>query len=94
MSSYSAAPRAGHLDAVLHIFSYLSTHERSRIVMDDSCFPHKEAKKPDWNQFYPYAKDDIPLDLPEPRGRAIQQIMFVDASHAANVENFSQEPES
>ncbi len=85
MSSYSAAPRAGHLDAVLHIFSYLSMHERSRIVMDDSYFPHKEAEKPNWNQFYPHAKDDIPPDLPEARGKVIQQIMFVDASHAANV---------
>ena len=85
MSSYSAAPRAGHLDAVMHIFAYLGSHERSRIVMDDSYFPHKETEKSDWSQFYPDAKDEIPPDMPEPRGRAIQQTVFVDASHAANV---------
>ena len=85
MSSYSTAPRVGHLNAVLHIFSYLSTHERSRIVMDDSYFPHKESEKPDWSQFYPDARDNIPPDMPEPRGKPVQQTMFVDASHAANV---------
>lgn len=85
LSSYSIAPREGHLEAVLHIFSYLDSHSRSRIVMDDSYFPHEELEKPDWSQFYPDAKDDIPPDMPEPRGKAVQITMFVDASHAANV---------
>ena len=44
ISLYSVAPREGHLDAVLQIFSYLATHDRSRIVMDDSYFPHTETK--------------------------------------------------
>ena len=85
LSSYSAAPREGHLEAVLHIFSYLSTHERSRIVMDDAYYPHAELEKPDWSPFYPGAKDELPPDMPEPRGKAVQITMFVDASHAANV---------
>jgi hypothetical protein len=53
--------------------------------MDDSYFPHKESEKPDWSQFYPDARDNIPPDMPEPRGKPVQQTMFVDASHAANV---------
>ena len=85
MSSYTTAPRSGHLDAVLHMFSYLNTHGRSRIVMDDSYFPHEELEKPDWNQFYPGARDEIPPDMPEALGKALQQTVFVDASHAANV---------
>lgn len=85
MSSYNAAPRSGHLDAVLHMFSYLDTHKRSRIVMDDDYFPHKELERPDWSQFYPGAKEELPLDMPEPLGKPLQQTMFVDASHAANV---------
>ena len=35
MSSCRALPRRGHLEAVMHIFSYLKSHERSRIVFDD-----------------------------------------------------------
>lgn len=85
LSSYSAAPREGHLEAVLHIFAYLNSHERSRIVMDDAYYPHVELERPDWSQFYPGAKDEIPPDMPEPRGKPVQITMFVDASHAANV---------
>ena len=85
MSSYNAAPRSGHLDAVLHMFSYLDAHKRSRIVMDDAYFPHKELERPDWSQFYPGAKEELPSDMPEALGRPLQQTMFVDASHAANV---------
>lgn len=85
MSSYSAAPRSGHLDAVLHMFSYLDSHNRSKIVMDDTYFPHQELEKPDWGQFYPGAKEELPSDMPEPLGKALQQTMFVDASHAANI---------
>jgi hypothetical protein len=32
MAAYSAAPREGHMEAVMHIFAYLQGHERSRIV--------------------------------------------------------------
>ena len=85
LSSYSVAPREGHLEAVLHIFSYLSSHDRSRIVMDDAYYPHQELERPDWSQFYPEAKEEIPPDMPEPRGKPVQITMFVDASHAANV---------
>ena len=53
--------------------------------MDDGYFPHKEIDKPDWAQFYPGAKEEIPLDAPEALGKPLQQTMFVDASHAANV---------
>ena len=85
MSSYSAAPRSGHLDAVLHIFAYLATHNRSRIVMDDGYYPHVEAAAADWREFYPDARDVLPPDMPEPLGRPVQITMFVDASHATNL---------
>ena len=35
MSSCHALPRRGHLEAVMRMFSYLKSHERSRIVFDD-----------------------------------------------------------
>ncbi len=82
MSSYNAAPRSCHLDAVLHIFAYLASHDRSRIVMDDGYVSHPDEPRCVWSEFYPEAKDEnCPRDIPE----AVQQTMFVDASHAANV---------
>jgi hypothetical protein len=34
MAKFSAAPRVNHLTYVLHIFSYLKSHSRSRLVFD------------------------------------------------------------
>ena len=85
MSSYSAAPRSGQLDAVLHIFAYLASHDRSRIVMDDGYVSHETEPVCEWKEFYPEAKDEIPPDMPEALGNPVQQTVFVDASHAANL---------
>jgi hypothetical protein len=78
-------PREGHLEALFHIFAYLSTHNRSKIVMDDELpvIPLEEEK--DFSEFYPFAKDVMPEEMPEPRGKEVQITMFVDASHAANM---------
>lgn len=73
MSSYNAAPRSGHLDAVLHIFAYLASHDRSRVVMDDGYVPHAGETPCEWKEFYPEAKDEIPPDVPEPLGNPVQQ---------------------
>jgi hypothetical protein len=85
MAAYNACPRVGHIEAVMHIFSYLSCHERSRLVFDDAYVDHSVHDRADWSEFYPDAKDVLPPDMPEPRGKPVQITMFVDASHAANV---------
>jgi hypothetical protein len=36
MSSYMAAPREGNLEQLFHIFGYLKSHDRSRLVFDDT----------------------------------------------------------
>jgi hypothetical protein len=36
LSQYLALPRAGHLEAVYHIFAYLNKHDKSSIVFDQS----------------------------------------------------------
>jgi hypothetical protein len=85
MSSYTAMPREGHLEALFHIFVYLSTHNRSKIVMDDDIPIIDAEPTPDFKEFYPFAEDVIPEQMPEPRGKEVQITMFVDASHAANM---------
>ncbi len=85
MSSYNAAPRSGHLDAVLHIFAYLASHDRSRIVMDDGYVPHPVEPLCVWSEFHPEAMDEVPPDMPEALGSPVQQTMFVDALHVANL---------
>ena len=38
----------------------------------------------DWKEFYPDAKEDIHLDMPEACGSNVQINTFVDADHARN----------
>jgi hypothetical protein len=44
LSSFMAHPRVGHMNEVLHIFSYLKHHENSKIVFDPYPQPWDEMK--------------------------------------------------
>ena len=86
MSTYLAMPREGHLEQVLHIFGYLKCHKKMRILFDSGCPKVKENwfKKYDWFDFYRDAKEAIPPNMPEARGREVTITCFVDANHASN----------
>jgi hypothetical protein len=86
LSSFLAMPRRGHLEAAYHIFAYLKLHDRSKIVFDDAKIDWKsdKFKTVDWADFYPDAKEDLPPNAPEPRGKSVQINCFVDADHAGN----------
>jgi hypothetical protein len=85
LAAYTAAPRQGHLEAVFHIYAYLDRHTRSRVVFDDSYVRVDDEIDVDWSSFYPDAKDEIPDNMPEPRGKEVQIIAFVDASHGSDL---------
>jgi hypothetical protein len=36
LAAYCAAPREGHLSAVMHVFAYLKAHTRSKVILDPS----------------------------------------------------------
>ena len=84
MSRFLAAPREGHLEQVLHIFAYLKKNNRSKIVFDDSLpeFDESRFERCDWEEFYPGAREVIPPNAPEVRGRPMTMTCFVDADHA------------
>ena len=70
------------------IFSYLAKHENSPIVFDDSdpMFAKGTFQSHDWSDIYgDEMHEDIPADMPAPRGRAVSITMFVDANHAGNL---------
>jgi hypothetical protein len=85
LATYSASPRTGHFSAMLHIYSYLNQHNRSKIVFDDSYIEIEEEQKQDWGGFYPNAKEILPPNMPEPRGRVMQMTAYVDADHAGDL---------
>lgn len=84
MGGYSAAPREGHLDAVLHIFAWMKCHSRSKIVLDSDYPEYEEPGKPDWSEFYAGAKELLPPDMPEPLGNPVVMTTFVDSDHAGD----------
>ncbi len=87
MAQHMAAPRVGHLDQIFHMFGYLKSHERSKLVLDPA-YPQVDDShfiQADWSEFYPDAKELIPLNAPEPRGNPIMISCFVDADHAGNL---------
>jgi hypothetical protein len=86
MSKYLIQPREGHLNEIFHLFGYLKSHDRSRIVLDASHPKIDESSfvKQDWTNFYMDARESIPPNAPEPRGNSVVMSCFVDANHAGD----------
>jgi len=86
LSSYLAAPRIGHLEAVFHIFGYLKHVPRRKLGFDPSHPYVDETRfhKFDWEDFYRGAEEAIPTNMPVPRGNPVSTTCFVDANHAGN----------
>ena len=89
LSTHLVLPRAGHLQQLYHIFGYLKNSSRRRLYFDPEHPNISESRFQtfDWIDFYKDASEDIPLDMPEPRGREVSIHCFVDASHASDKEN-------
>jgi hypothetical protein len=86
LSSLLSSPRQGHLEQVLHIFTYLKRYDWSTMIFDDTLLNIDESKFPtaDWTEFYRYAKEEIPPNAPEPHGKEVHMYCFCDADHAGD----------
>ena len=68
------------------MFGYLKTHSKRRLFFDprhpdiDEC----AFSSYEWYDFYRDAKEQVPNDMPPPRGRAVSSHCFVNADHASN----------
>ena len=87
MAKFSAAPRANYLTYVLRIFSYLKTHDRSRLVFDHKKrdWSHRNFTDYDWQDQYPGKEDESPPGMPEALGKSVQINFFCDAAHAQDL---------
>jgi hypothetical protein len=84
LSAYMAAPRTGHLSALMHLFAYMKSHTRSKVVLDPAYADLPEPEKYDWSDFYADAKELLPPDMPEPLGKPVQMTTYVDSDHAGD----------
>ena len=87
MSSHLVMPRKGLLDQVLHIFTYLCKYHNTELVYDpsDPVVEHDVFEQRDWTSSEFGAvqgKEEIPPNMPEPRGQGFIMRAKVDADHA------------
>ena len=87
LSRFSAAPRKGHLDLILHTLGYLKKFPHRRIQIDSQPLIW-DTPKPDptfhedFLEDYPDAKGEIDPNLPTPYGNELETSIFFDADHA------------
>ena len=86
LSSHSAMPRQGHLEAALHVMGYLKLRQNSRLVFDPSYLDidHSSFQECEWTDFYDGAVEAIPPNTPPPRGKEMDLCILVDNDHAGN----------
>ena len=89
MSSHLALPREGHLEQVLHIFSYLKQHHNAELVFDPTPPEIDQAafERKDWStsEFgHLEGAEQVPSNAPKPRGFGFVIRAKVDADHATN----------
>ena len=88
MSLHLAMPRKGHLDQVLHIFAYLHKYHNTDLVYDpgDPVVEYDVFERRDWtsSEFGTVqGKEEIPSNMPEPRGLGFTMHVKIDADHAS-----------
>ena len=83
ISRFRQQPRIGHLERLKKIVGYLANfpHGALRFRLhepDYSNLPHKEY---DWQRtVYGGAKEEIPHDIPDPKGKHVTTTTYVDAN--------------
>ena len=88
LSQYQASAREGHLMQVFNIFSYLRHNPKLTLHMDPELpridYSVFSMERAGFEEQYRDAKEQIPGDMPEPRGNPVCITAYVDASHVAN----------
>ena len=83
MSRFRAAPRQGHMERVKRIHGYISKmrHATIRIRTEEPDHSDVPETRYDWeHSCYRGAKEEIPEDIPIPRGKRVVFTSFVDAN--------------
>ena len=84
--TYMALPQKGHMEQVYHVFGYLKTHSKRRLVFDPRHpdIDERAFSSYEWYDFYRDAREQVPNNMLPPRGHAVSTHCFVDADHASN----------
>src|SRR5688572_11174190 len=88
LSLHLALPRRGHLEQVFFMFGYLKKHHNAEMVFDPSlpAVDESEFGQQDWttSEAGLTLQEELPPNMPQPRGQGFVMQAFVDADHATN----------
>ena len=89
LSSHLALPREGHMQQVLQVFAYLRKYHNAELVYDpsDPIVNETDFERRDWtaSEFgHIDGKEELPPNMPEPRGLGFVIRAKVDADHASD----------
>ena len=74
---------------MLRIFGYLKHYKKWRLIVDATLLKEREGKKEEskntWTDLYPDANEELPPNMPEPKGKEVQITVYVDADGASDV---------
>ena len=85
LARYANAPREGHMQASRRILGYLQKYHKAKLMIDPSKPNYDEFQEPGqeyWKEYYPDAIEELPPDMPVPKGPSCKMTIFVDADHA------------
>jgi hypothetical protein len=83
MSRFRAAPREGHLRRLKRVFGYLRKYPEAAIRFRTEIPQHQEPEHKffDWaHSVYGDEPEEVPTDLPEPKGKSVRTTSCVDAN--------------
>jgi hypothetical protein len=88
LSSHLALPREGHLSQVYRTFAYLKKYHNTEMVFDPSepTIDRSDFERRDWStsEMGFSLKEELPDNMPVPRGLGFTMRAFVDADHATD----------
>jgi len=89
LSGYQASPRIGHLEQLLHIVAFLKKKPKLTLYfdpsepnIDESIFNGESRER--FLEQYRDAFEEMPHNMPPPRGRSATTTAFVDSSHGGD----------
>ena len=88
LGRYSAAPKEGHMKVMLRVFGYLKHHMKRQIIFntEEPEFDKIDSIKQNWSELYPDAQEELPPDMPIPKGKSLKITTYFDADHAHDLE--------
>ena len=76
-------PRVGHLNRLKRIFGYPRTYKKTGIKFRMSIPDYSMHKVENCDEFetvYGHVEEEIPSDIPEPKGKMVRCTSYIDAS--------------